>query len=327
MPPFDPSDPAPKLYEFVPLADAVFDVPWAHWVNHDHPLKDGWCGELLITAQTYTPILVSTDQTGTFFRVGNVCALSSTSVRGMLRSLLEIASFARCTQIRKTPESDSGECPNPLNLRKYLPPCHAKPPTQDAADFVETLLGYVDKTEWPRAKARRSRISIKDFLLTPPKPDTLQNYRRDLESPRPRFPAQSAIQGAVSRRSRELKSLPAFSSFSGNIVLHNVLPVEVGGLLWALTWGGNANARHMLGRAKPYGFGALTMTVDWSRSILEPNATKSPELSLEPPKQARAWQQSFIDLMDQFTQSQWGRSWRETPQLKALTDLSAPPSE
>jgi len=340
---YKPTVPAPKLYEFVPLADAVFDVPWARWVNHDHPLKNGWCGELVVTATTHTPILVGgQDQTGAFFRVGDVYALSSTSVRGMLRSLLEIAAFARCTQIRNKP--DPKKNPSALELRGYLPPCHSTPPARDAADFVETLLGYVDKTEWPRATARRGRAAVKDFHLTSPLPEQFEQHRRDLEGPQPdqsprryvdfsknrvhghkRFPVHAAIQGAATRRSQQFAALPASSMFTGSLVIHNVLPVELGGLLWALTWGGDRKARHLLGRAKPYGFGALTLAVDWDRSSLRPNDKTASSSPPDPVKRAQDWQTLFVGEMDRFAQTKLLCAWAATEQMKTLMKWACPP--
>lgn len=48
--------------------------------------------------------------------------------------------------------------------------------------------------------------------------------------------------------------------FTGRIRYHNLTNIELGALLWALTWGGNADLRHSLGMGKPLGWGQVKVT-------------------------------------------------------------------
>ena len=52
------------------------------------------------------------------------------------------------------------------------------------------------------------------------------------------------------------------SRFIGCIRVHNLRPVELGALVWALTWGGNKKLRHSIGMAKPLGFGTVKITIN-----------------------------------------------------------------
>ena len=42
---------------------------------------------------------------------------------------------------------------------------------------------------------------------------------------------------------------------------HNLLPIELGALVWALTWGADARLRHSLGMGKPYGLGRTKIEI------------------------------------------------------------------
>lgn len=62
--------------------------------------------------------------------------------------------------------------------------------------------------------------------------------------------------------------------FEGEIRVHNVTAVELGGLIWALTFGGRPERRHMIGRAKNAGAGQARITVAAMR--LETNEGDKP---------------------------------------------------
>lgn len=60
------------------------------------------------------------------------------------------------------------------------------------------------------------------------------------------------------------KPLAKGVKFAGRIHLHNVKPEELGALLWAITLGKlrkDSGLRHMIGMAKPYGYGLIALTV------------------------------------------------------------------
>ena len=47
------------------------------------------------------------------------------------------------------------------------------------------------------------------------------------------------------------------ATFTARVRVHNLRPMELGALIWALDFGGSDTARHRLGRGRPLGFGAV----------------------------------------------------------------------
>jgi CRISPR-associated protein (TIGR03986 family) len=92
-------------YNFVPLSGWVFQPDWASQVSHDLPFAEGLSGSLEIEITAETPILVGGQQTKAtdkspgevkFFQLpDNRYAIPGTSLKGMTRSVLEIASFGK----------------------------------------------------------------------------------------------------------------------------------------------------------------------------------------------------------------------------------------
>jgi len=96
-------------YNFVPLANWVHCPDWADQVSHDLPFKDGLSGHLDLKITAYTPLLVGGHQqkstTGAPgevrpFRMPDGCyAIPGTSLKGMIRAIVEIASFSRMSMV------------------------------------------------------------------------------------------------------------------------------------------------------------------------------------------------------------------------------------
>ena len=92
-------------YNFVPLASHVMEPCWQESVSQDVPFRDGWCGELKLRLRTHTPLCVGDVQQPAaeaspgrvaFFRTPqSALAIPGSSIKGMLRSVLEIAAFGR----------------------------------------------------------------------------------------------------------------------------------------------------------------------------------------------------------------------------------------
>lgn len=95
-------------YNFVPLADWVYCPDWASQVSHDLPFKDGLCGHLELTITAHSPVLVGRehrpDEAPCAGHPGQVhpyqlpdgrYALPGTALKGMLRNVIEIATFSR----------------------------------------------------------------------------------------------------------------------------------------------------------------------------------------------------------------------------------------
>ncbi|HEX9732081.1 MAG TPA: TIGR03986 family CRISPR-associated RAMP protein [Thermoanaerobaculia bacterium] len=100
-----PGPQRPKLdkvrapYNFVPLSDQVVQVPWAEQVQQDCPFEDGVCGRLELRLLSQGPLFVRGPD-GEFFRTPDgKPAIPGSSIRGMLRAVVEIATFSRMERV------------------------------------------------------------------------------------------------------------------------------------------------------------------------------------------------------------------------------------
>lgn len=87
-------------YNFVPLSKLVWFPDWADQVSHDRPFSDGICGTLDFELEAHTDLLVSGEKEGEeargFFRLPDGrAAVPGSSLRGMLRSVLEVVAFGK----------------------------------------------------------------------------------------------------------------------------------------------------------------------------------------------------------------------------------------
>lgn len=97
-------------YNFVTLSRFIYSPPWKDRISHDIPFSDGLSGEFDITITAHSKILVGGErgkqgdiQTVDFFRLPDgeghegkgTWAIPERSLRGMIRNVLEIASFGR----------------------------------------------------------------------------------------------------------------------------------------------------------------------------------------------------------------------------------------
>lgn len=124
-------------YRFVPLAPFVVVPEWGKFVSHDHPFEDGVSGELNIKITAKTPICVGGEQSAaTATQAGKVhfnrtiegdFAIPGSSIKGMLRNVLEIATFSRFSQvedqhlsIREIKKKDKNESSKTVTYMKYM---------------------------------------------------------------------------------------------------------------------------------------------------------------------------------------------------------------
>ena len=98
-------------YNFVPLSETIVIPEWGNRVSHDHPFQDGYSGEIHYTLKAETPLLVGGEQQKTSandrpntevfpFRLPDGrYAIPGSSLKGMLRSVVEIAGFGRMRMV------------------------------------------------------------------------------------------------------------------------------------------------------------------------------------------------------------------------------------
>lgn len=218
---------------------------------------------------------------------------------------------------------------------------------QSRLDFCEALFGLIHDGEDDHPQSLRSRVGFGvalatqakphpdnkgiDVVLNEPKPSFYPAYIKGgqtLMSDRPqlagwkRYPVrgQAAPQNTnVSIKGKtndnigsKLFPLQKGATFEGDITLHNLHPEELGGLLWALTWGQQANLRHSLGMGRPFGYGSLKVEVIWLD--LRHNSDASQSQNLRSPQDQAAMAEAIRQLMQPFTQTmetaigQWASS-------------------
>lgn len=83
-------------FNFVPLSDKVFFPPWADEVSHDIPFEDGESGEIDITITAKSPICIKDhEDPEQFCQHNGQYFIPGSSVKGMVRNVLEIMSFGK----------------------------------------------------------------------------------------------------------------------------------------------------------------------------------------------------------------------------------------
>lgn len=121
-----------------------------------------------------------------------------------------------------------------------------------------------------------------------------------------------------------LVALPPGTRFRARLNFHNLRPVELGALLWALSFGDEAafgdNAdtvtkRHRLGMGKPLGLGEVAIRV--AGLEIEPAC---PPRAADLPKDAMGFVRAFAEHM----RGAYGEKWSESKQVAALLKAADP---
>ena len=87
-------------FNFVPLNDKVFFPPWAEDISHDIPFEDGESGVIDIEITAKSPIFIRDhDNPEEFCNHNGEYYIPATSVKGMVRNVLEIMSFSKMNMI------------------------------------------------------------------------------------------------------------------------------------------------------------------------------------------------------------------------------------
>jgi len=89
-------------YNFVPLADKVVYPEWEKAVNHDVPFADSESGTISVRIKTHSPIFVKNGgemsvlgRPDNFFESNGDYYIPGSSIKGMLRSVMEVMSFGK----------------------------------------------------------------------------------------------------------------------------------------------------------------------------------------------------------------------------------------
>lgn len=138
------------------------------------------------------------------------------------------------------------------------------------------------------------------------------------------FPSLPTADEANNKVKLHLHALPKGTKFTTTLRFHNLRPMELGAVLWALTCGdsqalngGDSRLRLRIGMGKPYGLGAARAKVTAAR--IAPNDRQAKPPSLEGVVNA------FTTHMDK-VYKEWsgGAGWADSVQVKALLKAADP---
>lgn len=101
-------------YNFVPAPteSEVYKPEWANQISHDIPFSDGESGEITLKITAETPIFIRNGHAKDVEEneFSHIIAngkkqyfIPATSIKGMLRNVLEIMSFSRMKQVDEKP--------------------------------------------------------------------------------------------------------------------------------------------------------------------------------------------------------------------------------
>lgn len=86
-------------FNFVPLNDEVFHPSWSNEVSHDIPFEDGESGVIDIKITAKSPIFIRDhDNENKFCSFNGEYYIPGSSVKGMIRNVLEIMSFSKMNE-------------------------------------------------------------------------------------------------------------------------------------------------------------------------------------------------------------------------------------
>ena len=228
---------------------------------------------------------------------------------------------------------------------------------QSRLDFCEALFGLIHDGEENHPASLRSRVGFGlalatkaepdkgvDVVLNEPKPSFYPAYIRPdkngnpqtLMSEKPqlagwkRYPVrgkadtQNTNVGNNDNIGSKLFPLKAGATFEGDITLHNIHPEELGGLLWALTWGQQDKLRHSLGMGRPFGFGSLKVEV--IRLDLRHNSDARQDKNLSSPKDQAAMTETIRQRIEPFTKTMETAvgKWASSDQIRELQAMANP---
>ena len=109
--------------------------------------------------------------------------------------------------------------------------------------------------------------------------------------------------------------------FCSKLRLHNLHPLELGALIWALDWGNQTTLRHSIGMGKPFGYGQLSITIDEQHIDLQANDPRNPLKTLS------AYRNQFVEHMDRMIDDCDYipyQSWLQTEQMQQLLAMANP---
>ncbi|EGG0461950.1 hypothetical protein IDR50_000438 [Campylobacter lari] len=284
-------------YRFVNLHEKVF-YPKDEEISFDVPYKDEQSGVIDIKIIAKSPIFVGDkksedDKEVKFFKIDEKFCIPSSSIRGVVRTLAEVLSFAKLkTQDLRLSYNKSKKLfykKSTLDLLKQTQINY----DDDKLDMVERIFGYVKKDE-----ALKSRVNFSNFYTHNAK--ELQPIPLILSSPRPTFypyyilqdndtcftydDANAKLSGfkfyvpknnMYQKNNKEnpkidtkIQALDKGAVFEGKMRYFNLTPQELGLLLLTLSVFDSQEYYYKIGGAKAFGYGDCHIQINFDNEKL-----------------------------------------------------------
>lgn len=151
-------------YNFVPLAQKIVFPEWASQISIDRPFEDGISGTINVTYTAQTPIFIGNGKKDNNSVISNYkaangkYAIPGSSIRGMLRNVIEIASFGKFNRV-----SDAALSVRDLQNKKLYTQYFTK--TENGAFKALAKAGWLDQCEdtgeWFLYPVNYHRIEVK----------------------------------------------------------------------------------------------------------------------------------------------------------------------
>jgi CRISPR-associated protein (TIGR03986 family) len=167
---------------------------------------------------------------------------------------------------------------------------------------------YIDQSDRKLDASRQTLVGDRRAYTT------LMDCKAELRGWK-RYPARGldrlvrAKHGGTDKVTSRWKAVDAGATFTGRMRVHNLRPLELGALLWALDFGGRPALRHRLGFAKPLGFGEVRLRL--KAAALERNDGEPADLD--------ECREAFIGHMSAAIPD-----WERTEQLVQLLAMADP---
>ena len=212
--------------------------------------------------------------------------IPATSIKGEVRNVLEIMSFGRMTVDERAKFADrKGKNKKPFNNSVFdcLPKAHKD---LQSLDLAECIFGHVKDKGMLKGRVQFGHAfsdNAKEeepvrLTLSSPKAsfypiyikqdnniDKYKTYDDGQLAGWKRYVIRTGVcqnKTSTGNTDTTITPLKKGSVFTCEITYHNLLPIELGALLSALTFHNTPNCFHQLGQAKPYGYGKVKYDVD-----------------------------------------------------------------
>lgn len=278
-------------YNFVPLSDQVYQ-PGDEIPSQDSPINDAESGVIAYTLTCDTPFLISGPDAvgGKHFITApdtDRPIIPGSSLRGMIRNIMEIAAFGKMQFVQDQPLTKPRH-KQKIQVHDLIRNSSADHLNDDLLDLPTRIFGRVANTlpnqsENPGFKTRVSfgwgtldencayDATKHTTVMAAPQPSYAESYidtknaqirgwkRYPMKRSSPPPPGKTTSNAASTLWPITGKN---GLTFTGKIRYHNLTQIELGALVWALTWGGDESLRHSMGMGRKFGWGQVKITLD-----------------------------------------------------------------